>query len=249
MADTCPWDAFPRADYSGCEPDLCAWIVHPAETWSNVAAIAVACVLVARYRALDRDLQVRWFPFVILGIGIASAAFHASMVHWFQALDLTAISLFTGFLLAANLCHAGLIKHDRFAGWFFLFAAGGGALGTVDARLGYFALALQGASILWSYSRIPARGLRSDLVAAIALTQVGAAALWLDHAGIACTQGPLAHVVQPHSFWHLMSALSLVFFYRYQRDVERILRGRLTWAEDAGRGLLPGGRRPRRESW
>jgi hypothetical protein len=39
-----------------------------------------------------------------------------------------------------------------------------------------------------------------------------------------------AHVVQPHSFWHLLSALSLLYFYRYERSIEQTLRDRRTAA-------------------
>jgi hypothetical protein len=49
MQRSCPWAGFVRADDVGCEPDLCAWIVHPAEAWSNLAFFAVAAVLLARY--------------------------------------------------------------------------------------------------------------------------------------------------------------------------------------------------------
>ena len=233
MEDPCPWDGFARAEYTGCEPDLCTWIVHPAETWSNLAFVAVAGGLFLRYGNADRRLLVAWLPLIVVAIGAFSAAFHASMSRWLQAVDLAVIFLFTGFLLAANLRHAGLARRDQFAASFFVLAAGGATLAFVDTRLGYLAIAAQGAAILWSYWRIPARGPRGDLVAAIALNQAAALALWLGHAQVACTGGSLTHVVQPHSFWHVLSAFSLVFFYRYQREIEHATRdagagGRLT---------------------
>jgi hypothetical protein len=216
----CPWGRLARADYTSCEPDLCGWIVHPAETWSNLALVVVAGWLFLRYGKADRRLPVAWLPLIIVAIGVLSAAFHASLSYWLQAMDLAAIFLFTGFLLAVNLRHVGLIGRDRFAASFLVLAVGGAALALVDARLGYLGIAAQGVAILWSYWRIPARGSRLDLGAAIALNQGAALALWLDHARIACVQGRLAHVVQPHSFWHVLSALTLVYFYRYQRAVD-----------------------------
>lgn len=233
MENPCPWERFARAEYSGCEPDLCGWIVHPAETWSNLAFVAVAGGLFLRYGRADRRLLVAWLPLIVVAIGVFSAAFHASMSYWLQAVDLAVIFLFTGFLLAANLQHVGLASREQFGALFFFLAAGGAALALVDARLGYLGIAAQGATILWSYWRIPARGSRIDLGAAIGLNQAAALGLWLDHAQVACTQGPLAHVLQPHSFWHVLSALSLVFFYRYQREIEHVLPlrsagGRLT---------------------
>lgn len=224
MARACPWDGLLRAEYVGCEPDLCAWIVHPAETWSNLAFVLVAAGLVVRYGRADRQLPVAWLPRIVLAIGIASAAFHATMGHWLEVLDLAVIFLFTGFLLAANLQHAGLTRPALFAASFIALAAGGVALTFVDPRLGYVGIAAQGVGVLWSAARIPVRGPWRQLAAAIALNQLAAVALWLDRGQIACARGALAHVAQPHVFWHVLSALSLLFFYRYEREVEHALQ-------------------------
>jgi len=223
MANGCPWEGYARAQDVGCELDLCAWIVHPAETWSNLAFFAVAAVLVVRYRRADRTLPVAWLPWIVLAIGVGSFAFHASMVHWLHAADVAAIFLFTGFLLAAFLQHAELIDPSRFTACFLALVSGGAVLAFVDPRLGWIGIAVQGVFILWLAWRLPTRGPRPDLVAAIALNQVAAVALWLDKGQVACVRGALGHVVQPHSFWHILSALSLIFFYRYEREIEHTL--------------------------
>jgi hypothetical protein len=56
------------------------------------------------------------------------------------------------------------------------------------------------------------------------LNQLAAAALWLDKGQVLCARGSLVHVVQPHSFWHVLSAASLLFLYRYEREVDRAHR-------------------------
>jgi hypothetical protein len=226
MASTCPWDGFTRAEYAGCEPDLCAWIIHPAETWSNLAFIAIAAWLVVRYGRADRRLPVSWFPLIVVAIGVFSAAFHASMLYWLLAADLAVIFLFTGFLLAANLQHGGLVGARWFPASFLVLAVGGAAVAFVDPRLGYIGIAAQGVAILWSAGRIPARGPRRDLGAAVVLNQAAAVAFWLDRGQVWCARGVLAHVVQPHSFWHVLSALCLLFFYRYERRIEHIVHDR-----------------------
>jgi hypothetical protein len=206
MANACPWEAFARANDAGCELDLCSWIVHPAEAWSNLAFIAVAAGLVIRYRRTDRHLPVSWL----------------------ELADLAAILLLTGFLLAAYLQHARLVDPSGFIPWFLALVAGGTALAFVDPRLGWIAIAVQGVAFLWLALRIPARGPLRELVAAIALNQAAAVTLWLDKGHVACVDGVFAHVVQPHSFWHILSAASLIFLYRYERYVEHSLtpRGR-----------------------
>lgn len=137
------------------------------------------------------------------------------MVQWLHATDVVAIFLFTGFLLAANLQHAGLVDPSQFLACFLAFVAGGAILAFVDPRLGWIGIAAQGAGILWLAWRLPTRGQRRDLAAALALNQAAAVALWLDKGQVACTRGVLAHLVQPHSFWHVLSALSLLYVYRY----------------------------------
>lgn len=222
---TCPWGGFERADDVGCEADLCGWIVHPAEAWSNVAFLVVAVFLVVRHGRADRGLPVAWLPAIVAAIGLGSFAFHASMIHWLHVADVAAIFVLTAFLLAAYLRDARVIRADRFAAAFVAIVAGGVMLAVVDPRLGWLGILGQALGVVWLARRLPVRGSRRDLIAAIALNQAAAAMLWLDKAQVGCVRGPLAHVVQPHSFWHVLSALSLLFVYRYQRRVEHVLRG------------------------
>lgn len=223
MEASCPWAGFVRADDIGCEPDRCAWIVHPAEAWSNLAFFAVAAVLLVLYGRADRKLPVAWLPWIVVVIGGGSFAFHASMVRWLLVADVAAIFLLTAFLLAAYLQHAGLVGPSRLAASLLALLAVGTGLAVVDARLGYIGVAAQGAAILILAWRLPVRGPRLDLVGAITFNQAAAVALWIDKGQVACFGGALVHVVQLHSFWHIFSAVSLLFVYRYERQIERAL--------------------------
>ena len=62
---------------------------------------------------------------------------------------------------------------------------------------------------------------RADYHAALWLLMPGVALLVLDHGQIGCVHGQLEHIVQPHVGWHLLSAASFTFFYRYERLLER----------------------------
>jgi hypothetical protein len=223
MAGSCPWAWFVPADDVGCEPGLCAWIVHPAETWSNIAFFAVGGILLIRYRRTDRLLPVAWMPWIVIAIGVGSFAFHASMIRWLLVADVAAIFLLTAFLLAAYLQHAGLVGSSRLPMSFLALLAAGVALAAVDPRLGYAGVATQGLAIVYLAWLLPVRGQSLDLVGAIAFNQLAAVTLWLDKGRVACVGGAFAHVVQPHSFWHILSALSLFFVYRYEREVEHSL--------------------------
>jgi hypothetical protein len=118
MMAACPWAAFRQAEYArGCEPSLCVWIVHPAETWSNRAYLAAATLVVVRSEVGDCKLPARWLSLSILIVGLASAGFHASMLYWLQALDITAIAVLIAFLLSIALQRAGLVR--RLTRWNF----------------------------------------------------------------------------------------------------------------------------------
>jgi len=168
---------------------------------------------------------VAWLPWIVAAIGVGSTAFHASMVHWLHAVDLAAIFLLTGFLLSAHLQRAGWIGARQFPACFLLLASGGAALALVDPWIGTAGIAAQGVAILWLVWRSPTPGPGRELVAAIALNQIAALALWLDKGQLLCSRGALAHVVQPHAFWHVLSALSLLFLYRWERGIEHGSRG------------------------
>lgn len=130
MGGSCPWAWLVPAADVGCEPARCAWIVHPAEAWSNVAFLVVGGALLFWYGQTDRKLP-------------------------------------------------GVVGPARLSTTFLALLAAGVALAAVT--------------------------------------------LWLDKGRVARVGGALAHVVQPHSFWHVLSALSLFFVYRYERRVEHAL--------------------------
>lgn len=223
MGGSCPWAWFAPADDVGCEPSVCGWIVHPAETWSNVVFFLVGAALLVRYGRTDRNLPVAWMPWIVIAIGAGSFAFHASMIRWLLVADVAAIFLLTAFLLAAYLQHAGLVGRGRLPSSILALLAGGVALAVVDPRLGYVGVAAQGVATLCLAWRLPVRGRGLDLVGAITFNQAAAVSLWLDKGRVACVGGAFAHIVQPHSFWHILSALSLFFVYRYEREVEHAL--------------------------
>ena len=102
-----PWDCFQRAALETCEPDVAGWVVHPAETLSALAYLVVAFAVWRCSHHEDQQLPVRHLPGILIVVGLGSMLFHASFAAAFHALDLSAIFLFTGYMLAAMLIHRG----------------------------------------------------------------------------------------------------------------------------------------------
>ena len=220
-----PWSALERAAYDTCEPDVAALLAHPGETLSGLAILAAAVVSwheVHRSRAAG---PARFLPALLALVAAASMLFHATFAAAFQRLDLAAIPLLTGLLLAAALVHAGYAPRDRWPALFAVLAGGGAVLPFIATAAGYVVVTAQAAALLrlwWKLSRTrPA--IRADLRRTVVLLLPAAALLALGHAGIACT-GPgsaWAHVVQPHIAWHLAAAVACVFIVRIELALER----------------------------
>ena len=214
----CPWDRFPRATLGTCEPDVCGWVVHPAETASVLAYFLVAAVLWRRYRDIDQVRAARYLPPLIAVAGTGALFFHASMAAPFQTLDLAAIYPFAALLVGATLANRYPRVERSFPLVVASIAVGGSALPFLALWLGFAGLALQ--TIVVATVGLRGRGgPAEDLRRAFGLLVPGAILLVLDHGHVGCVSGPLQHVIQPHAAWHALSALSFVYLYRYARGL------------------------------
>jgi hypothetical protein len=217
----CPWDEFERTSLQFCEPIRCAWIVNPANAWSNLAHVAIAVILFWHYRRADAGLRVRWLPPIIAINGLIPFVFHASMTRVFAVADLSVAFLFTAFLSCLHLERAGHLPATRVPLAYALLGPGFFVLPFMREQLGFVGLTLQGLFVIWSIRWVASGVGRRDFHLALGLVLSGSALNLLDHHHIGCTTGALAHVVQPHVGWHLAVASALAFFYRYARAVER----------------------------
>ena len=95
----CPWGGWTPPDLQHCEANLCGWITTPANTWSNLAYVAVG-VWIWR-RAAKRDLLAAGgLGPVSIAVGVTSFAFHASYTFAGQVLDYGGMFLLIGWALA-----------------------------------------------------------------------------------------------------------------------------------------------------
>lgn len=222
---TGPWSALERAAFDTCEPDVAGWITHPGETVSALAGLVAAAVAWRAVRHLPRDRPARLLPAILALLSVISMLFHASFAAIFQQIDLAAIPLFTGLLLATALVHRGHATRARWPALFAVFAGGGALLPFIATVTGYVAVAAQVTALLWLWRRLAQTrpAIRADLRRTAGLLFPAAALLALGHAGIACV-GPgsaWAHVLQPHIAWHLAAAGACVFIARIECALER----------------------------
>ena len=238
-----PWSTFERAAYDTCEPDVAALLVHPGETLSGLAGLAAAVVVWHETHRAPTGGPARFLPAILALLSAASILFHATFAAVFQQLDLAAVAMFTGLLLAAALVHRGYAPRDRWPKLFAVFAGGGAVLPFIATAAGYAVATGQAVALLrlWRELARTHPAIRDDLLRTVGLLLPAAALLALGHAGIACvgSRSPWTHVVQPHIAWHLAAAAACVFIARIERVLERDARWSLSTPADGVPATIP----------
>ncbi|MEE3203522.1 MAG: hypothetical protein VX262_09560, partial [Acidobacteriota bacterium] len=216
-----PWKQFKPAIFETCEPTLDGWIAHPAEAASAIAYLLVATLLWHHFGYRDRRLFVRYLPFALGIIGLTSILFHISYAALFQLVDVAAIPLFMGYICAATVVHRQQADVTLFPRLFWSITTISVLLVALNLAVGFAVVIVQGCAIIWFWWTDPFTQKNTDARRAILLLVSGAMLLGIDHAAIGCVTGANAHLIQPHSIWHLLSAASGFFFYRAERQLEQ----------------------------
>jgi hypothetical protein len=221
----CPWYALsevrlPNVDW--CEAQRCAWVVEPANAWSNLGYIVIGAALIALARGA-RSGALRSFGPAAIVVGLCSGVYHASYTFVLQILDFFAMYVFCYLLLAVNLRRAG-----RLSARAWLPAYAGLVLATTGLTVAadFASVPIQGivfvlivaivASELALRARAPyAMGWFAAAIAAIALGGVASA---LDVTRTWCD--PHHPFLQGHAIWHLLSAACLGAAYLHYRQFD-----------------------------
>lgn len=222
-----PWSAWARPDIHHCEANLAGWIAAPADTWSNLAYLAVGWWLWTRSpKGPGRSLGA-----IAAVVGLCSFAFHASYTYQGQVLDFAAMFLLTGWLLARGAVRARWIGGDRLnAAWAAVVGASLTLFAAFHARgvpvqsimiAHVAAVALLELRLRLAGPRAPSYG---AFAAAFGLVAAAYVCWQLDHAGRFCV--PDDHAFQWHAVWHVLTAAAFVPLARFQ--------SRATATPDAG---------------
>jgi hypothetical protein len=223
----CPWSGFTPPNVDWCEEELWGWIVNPANTWSNLAYVALG---VWMWRAARGRPDLRLFGPAAVLVGIFSFVYHASYTWALQFLDFVGMFLFCFTVIARNATRLGWIEPRREPRFFALGVAGASALVPVLFEHGVaiqltvaacIAAALGQEAGLARRAASPARRSRS-YAAGLALLGLAGLASLLDVTRAACD--PSNHWLQGHAIWHLLSALALAAFFRFYAALPAPLR-------------------------
>lgn len=223
MQPGCPWSDLANAwlpNIKWCEAQVCSVVVEPANTWSNLAYVLIGLLLWWRGRARGprpNRLQVT-FGQAELVVGVFSFAFHMSYSGLLQVLDFAAMFVFVGLTLSLNLVRLGWLSPERRPRVYVMTVIGFTGL-VVALRFTSFPIQLVTPMLILATVvteirlRMKARAHYGWFFASL-VTLVAAGALSaLDASRVLCD--PHDHVVQGHAMWHVLSALSLAFAWRF----------------------------------
>jgi hypothetical protein len=211
----CPWSGFTPPNVDWCEEELCAFIVNPADTWSNLVYVALGLWM---WRAARGRSDLRLFGPAGVAVGVLSFAYHASYTWALQFFDFVGMFLFCFTVIARNAVRLGWVSPARETRFFALGVAGASALVPLLFETGVpiqltvaacIAVALaQEAALRRGAPPLPrAYGL------GLALLGLAGVASALDVTRVACD--PQNHWLQGHALWHVLSAFALLAFFRF----------------------------------
>ncbi len=219
-------------DIKHCEANLGGWITAPANTWSNLAYLAVGVWIWKRANRREA-LSAGGLGPVSLAVGATSFVFHASYTFAGQVLDYAGMFLLLGWALARALVRAERLDErggKRF--WAALVATSLAALFAFRA-LGWGiqtivllqALALAALELELMLTRRDAPSYGSFWLMQLLL--IAAYVCWhLDHSDLACR--PDDHLIQFHAIWHLLTAAAFVAAWRFQEGVDSLRRAKMS---------------------
>jgi len=202
-----------------CEERICALIVEPANTWSNLAYIAVGLWILQTARR-DKEKILAFIGVTEILTGIGSFFFHGSGTFIGEFFDLGGMFLFSAYMLIFNIWRwKNLNKKQLLTGYISLVALS--SLSMLFFRpigVPIFALQVTVAMCLELYLGITKRPLpRYFFFWAMVIAFSIAFFIWiLDFRGYVCN--PQNHIFQGHAAWHLINSFCFYFLYRYYRQ-------------------------------
>jgi hypothetical protein len=215
----CPWSGFTPPNVDWCEEELCAWIVNPADTWSNLAYVVLGLFMWWAARRAGRS-DLRLFGPASIAVGVFSFAYHASYTWLLQFFDFASMFLFCFLVIARNASRLGWIEPRHELRFLVLGVAGSSALVPLLFELGIpiqlsvaACIAVAIGQEVWLRRQTPGAPWPRSYGLGLALLAAAGVCSALDVTRVACD--PTDHVLQGHAAWHVLSALSLLAFFRF----------------------------------
>lgn len=215
----CPWSGLEPSVMSFCEQRLCAWIVEPANTWSNIGYVIAGLIIWRANSGTGRPALALPAITAIL-VGFASASFHGTGTRIGEILDLSAMYLISGLFISFNVWRVFRWGQRQLALLYFILCAVSiwslTAFQSSGIRL--FAAHIVVAAVLeWMAWRKSGEQTQYRHLGYLCGAFSFAFLAWsLDVKRIVCW--PDNHILGGHAVWHLSNSTCLYWFYRFQEQ-------------------------------
>jgi hypothetical protein len=221
-----------------CEERICSLIREPANTWSNLAFLAVGAALVWKARADGRrDLLSVGATEILVGFG--SFWFHASATRAGEIADVWAMSLFANLMATTNLRR--LLGWSPELTWKAYVAASTASLGILLAIHNsgvplfiltvVFAFLVEGRILRSRLHFRPPRGYYRPLIGLGVMFAVAYGIWWLDVLRISPFCDPKRHWFTGHAAWHILNSTCFAFLYFFYRSLRSLREGGVLGAD------------------
>lgn len=204
IVNPCFWDNFEQNNYIFCERQLCAVVVEPANTWSNIGYLIVAILILNSSHTGSRARGRFFWSTLILFIG--STLFHMTGTYWGKFLDVGAMFCLSMAILTTSLERKYALK-KRFG---IIIFVGGIIVSLIYLYFMKLGLFLFGAQIALS-TLIEKRNAKRFWKALVTFGM--AFTFWImDVKRFWCD--PDSHFISGHALWHLFAATAIWIFFK-----------------------------------
>jgi hypothetical protein len=225
LPEGCPWSGWTPPNVDWCEQELCAFVVNPANTWSNLLYVALGVLMWWEARRLGRRDLAAFGPASVV-VGVFSLVYHASYTYFFQFFDFVGMFVFCFLPIALNARRLGWIGQQRelavHVGGVVAFSAAVPPLFELGVPIQGLVLLLVLVIVgqeLTLRARTSSRSAYPWFWTGLALLSAGALLSALDVTRVWCD--PTHPFLQGHAAWHLLSAASLYSLFRFYRAIRK----------------------------
>ena len=207
-----------------CEAQHCSFIVEPANTWSNLAYIIFAIIILVKFKS-DYKKTANFFGYVLIFVGASSFIYHASYTFVLQVLDFVSMYALMFMFVIFNTQRLRPFS-DKAAVWLFLagvvFFTGLTLLFyKIDIKIQIIMLFLVFAVLISEitlYFKIDKKPRYKNFFLGFVLIAAAFTFSMLDQFNILCM--PEHPFIQGHAIWHLLSAASIFSFFFFYSQFE-----------------------------